>query len=155
MRYFPAALERLTEQFAKLPGIGGKTAQRLAFHLLSLPQEEAEEFANAYFNYDLAKAQLMVDEQSKKWLSYEASNITEADLELLRMQDKGATVTVDDSDCFADSAIVTVTVNDFLLADSLGSKGRMVDEKTFTIRLVQDANGKWKVRMGGPLRSEK
>ena len=47
MRYFPAALERLTEQFAKLPGIGGKTAQRLAFHLLSMPQEEAEEFANA------------------------------------------------------------------------------------------------------------
>ena len=47
MRYFPAALERLTEQFAKLPGIGGKTAQRLAFHLLSMPQEDAEEFANA------------------------------------------------------------------------------------------------------------
>ena len=45
MRYFPAALERLTEQFEKLPGIGGKTAQRLAFHLLSLPQEEAQEFA--------------------------------------------------------------------------------------------------------------
>ena len=45
MRYFPAALERLTEQFAKLPGIGGKTAQRLAFHLLSLPREEAQEFA--------------------------------------------------------------------------------------------------------------
>ena len=45
MRYFPAALERLTEQFAKLPGIGGKTAQRLAFHLLSLQQEEAQEFA--------------------------------------------------------------------------------------------------------------
>lgn len=45
MRVFPAALERLTEQFAKLPGIGGKTAQRLAFHLLSLPQEEAQEFA--------------------------------------------------------------------------------------------------------------
>ena len=47
MRYFPAALERLTEQFAKLPGIGGKTAQRLAFHLLSLPEEEAQEFASA------------------------------------------------------------------------------------------------------------
>ena len=37
MRVFPAALERLTEQFAKLPGIGGKTAQRLAFYLLSQP----------------------------------------------------------------------------------------------------------------------
>ena len=40
-------MERLTEQFARLPGIGGKTAQRLAFYMLSLPQEEAESFANA------------------------------------------------------------------------------------------------------------
>ena len=47
LRYFPTALERLTEEFAKLPGIGGKTAQRLAFHVLSLPDGEAEAFANA------------------------------------------------------------------------------------------------------------
>ena len=47
MRQFPAALERLTEQFARLPGIGSKTAQRLAFHVLSLPQDEAEAFAAA------------------------------------------------------------------------------------------------------------
>ena len=47
MRYFPAALERLTEQFARLPGIGSKTAQRLAFHILSLPEEEAAAFAEA------------------------------------------------------------------------------------------------------------
>ena len=46
-RYFPTALERLTEEFAKLPGIGGKTAQRLAFHVLSLPDQEAEAFAQA------------------------------------------------------------------------------------------------------------
>ena len=47
MQYFPAALQDLADQFARLPGIGGKTAQRLAFHVLGLPQEEAEEFANA------------------------------------------------------------------------------------------------------------
>ncbi len=47
MRNFPAALERLTEQFARLPGIGSKSAQRLAFHVLSLPGEQAEEFAAA------------------------------------------------------------------------------------------------------------
>ncbi len=47
MRVFPVALERLTEQFARLPGVGGKTAQRLAFHMLSLPTEQAEEFAHA------------------------------------------------------------------------------------------------------------
>lgn len=47
MRYFPVALERLAEQFGKLPGIGAKTAQRLAFYVLSLPMGEAEEFAQA------------------------------------------------------------------------------------------------------------
>ena len=47
MQFFPAALQNLADQFAKLPGIGGKTAQRLAFHVLSLPLEEAEEFADA------------------------------------------------------------------------------------------------------------
>ena len=47
MQYFPAALQNLADQFARLPGIGGKTAQRLAFHVLSLPVEEAQEFADA------------------------------------------------------------------------------------------------------------
>ena len=47
MEYFPAPLEKLVEQFARLPGIGGKSAQRLAFHVLNLPMEEAESFANA------------------------------------------------------------------------------------------------------------
>ncbi len=47
MEYFPAPLEKLVEQFARLPGIGGKSAQRLAFHVLSLPENEAREFADA------------------------------------------------------------------------------------------------------------
>ena len=47
MEFFPAPLENLVEQFAKLPGIGGKSAQRLAFHMLSLPMEEAQRFADA------------------------------------------------------------------------------------------------------------
>ena len=47
MEYFPAPLEALVEQFARLPGIGGKTAQRLAFHVLSLPEEDAQAFADA------------------------------------------------------------------------------------------------------------
>lgn len=47
MHYFPAALQELTDQFARLPGIGGKTAQRLAFHVLELPLEDAQAFADA------------------------------------------------------------------------------------------------------------
>lgn len=47
MQYFPAALQELADRFAQLPGIGGKTAQRLAFHVLGLPEGEAQAFADA------------------------------------------------------------------------------------------------------------
>ena len=47
MEYFPAPLEKLVEQFASLPGIGGKSAQRLAFYVLGMTNDEAEEFAQA------------------------------------------------------------------------------------------------------------
>ena len=47
MHYFPAALQELADQFARLPGIGGKTAQRLAFYMLSLSEEEAQNFSDA------------------------------------------------------------------------------------------------------------
>ena len=47
MQYFPPALETLTEQFARLPGVGTKSAQRLAFHVLSLSEDDAARFAQA------------------------------------------------------------------------------------------------------------
>jgi len=40
-------VERLIEEFSKLPGIGHKTAQRLTMHVLNLPQEEVRQFAEA------------------------------------------------------------------------------------------------------------
>jgi len=47
MDYFPPALEALVEQFAKLPGVGRKSAQRLALYMLDQPDEEAHAFAGA------------------------------------------------------------------------------------------------------------
>ena len=47
MQHFPTAMQELTDQFARLPGIGGKTAQRLAFHILEMPVEDAQAFADA------------------------------------------------------------------------------------------------------------
>ena len=45
--YNVAPLEELVDQFARLPGIGKKTAQRLSFFVLGLPEGEAEKFADA------------------------------------------------------------------------------------------------------------
>ncbi len=47
MKYFAAPLEKLVEQFETLPGIGHKTAQRLAFFVISQSEEKAAAFANA------------------------------------------------------------------------------------------------------------
>ena len=43
----PASLQELIEQFKRLPGIGGKSAQRLAFHVLRTPREDAEKLCQA------------------------------------------------------------------------------------------------------------
>ncbi|MBC8585064.1 recombination mediator RecR [Youxingia wuxianensis] len=47
MAYNVLPLTKLIEQFERLPGIGRKTAQRLAFYVLSLPKEKAQQFADA------------------------------------------------------------------------------------------------------------
>ena len=50
MEYFPAALEKLVEQFARLPGIGSKTAQRLAFHIVNMPLEKVQALSDSIIN---------------------------------------------------------------------------------------------------------
>lgn len=47
LEFYPVAIEKLIEEFAKLPSIGKKSAQRLTLHILNLPEEEVKEFANA------------------------------------------------------------------------------------------------------------
>ena len=50
MEQYAAPLRDLIEEFNKLPGIGIKTAQRLAFHVINLPAEKSEKLANAILN---------------------------------------------------------------------------------------------------------
>lgn len=50
MAYDVAALEKLIDQFRKMPSVGRKTAQRMAFHVLDLTDDEAKEFADAIIN---------------------------------------------------------------------------------------------------------
>ena len=50
MAYDVEALSRLVEQFRRIPSVGLKTAQRMAFHILNLSREDAQEFADAIVN---------------------------------------------------------------------------------------------------------
>ncbi len=45
--YYPLPIARLIEELTRLPGIGVKTAQRLAFHLLRLPAEDVQRFTES------------------------------------------------------------------------------------------------------------
>lgn len=47
MGFYPKAIERLVTELSRLPGVGEKTAQRLAFHLIDAPAEEIENLSSA------------------------------------------------------------------------------------------------------------
>lgn len=47
MEYYSQEISKLIEELASLPGIGAKTAQRLAFHILNMPKEQVDSLANA------------------------------------------------------------------------------------------------------------
>ncbi len=47
MEYYSSHISRLIEELSKLPGVGAKSAQRLAFHIISMPGEQVESLANA------------------------------------------------------------------------------------------------------------
>ncbi len=47
MDYYSSHISKLTEELAKLPGIGNKTAQRLAFHIVNMPEEDVQDLASA------------------------------------------------------------------------------------------------------------
>lgn len=47
MEYYSSHISRLIEELSKLPGVGAKSAQRLAFHIISMSGEQVESLANA------------------------------------------------------------------------------------------------------------
>lgn len=50
MDFFSGHISKLIEQLSRLPGIGPKTAQRLAFHIISLPKEQVTQLADSIQN---------------------------------------------------------------------------------------------------------
>jgi len=68
MQSFIAPIDRLVEEFAKLPGVGRKTAQRLAFHILDRREEDVRRFA-----------QTMVDAKRQVHYCSVCGNFTDVD----------------------------------------------------------------------------
>ena len=47
MDYYSSQISKLIEELSKLPGIGNKTAQRLAFHIINMPEEQVERLSSS------------------------------------------------------------------------------------------------------------
>ena len=78
-------------------------------------------WADAYFNYDFRRAQKYVTPESRKWLQFAATNVTQDDVDILRAQDEGATVTVSNYEETDDStALVTLHVQGSIICDTIG-----------------------------------
>ena len=114
----------------------------------------ALDFANDYFNLRFEEAYKHCTAGSRPWIAFRASNITEKDLEAVRMAEEEAYVSATSYEPVDDStAWVRCTVCQFLAADSLEqSKGRIVPEATFLIPLRKEGH-RWSVRMEGPLQN--
>ena len=116
-----------------------------------------DSFATYYFNWQFYKATNFVTDSSQVWLSYAASQVHEADIELLREKEDATVeieeINIDDSE----TPTARIKVRDFLRMDTIGTEGHVVKEATFVLQLENTAQeGKeWKVRMEGLPQSEK
>ena len=50
MKYYSSHINKLIEEFSRLPGIGAKSAQRLAFHVLNMPMDQVQSLSSAILN---------------------------------------------------------------------------------------------------------
>ena len=118
-------------------------------------KNNAQDWADAYFNCDYKDAQEYVTTESQKWLKFAASNTTEQDLKLLQGAG-GARVTVGEAFDEANDTmrLVTLTVSNYLKPVALGEPPVLEQEGTIKVKVVK-RDGEWQVRMEGLPRSEK
>lgn len=126
------------------------------------PEEQAsrvaEDFAQAYFNYDFSRAAKYCDESGTKWLKFAASQLTEADVKKLNAKN-AAEVSVQEFVRDENGGYAVVRVSDFLKLGAVNSESQVVSSETFRILLSsttdKDGNERWEVRMAYPPQSEK
>ena len=121
-------------------------------------EEQVDSFAIYYFNWQFYNSVRFVTPESKKWMSYAASQVHEADIELLRQKEKIATYTLNDIDYHENdtTADARITVHNFLQMDTIGKACQLIEKAEFAIPLVyREQEDKWIVNLNGlprPLR---
>ncbi len=122
----------------------------------SQANKEVTDFATAYFNYNFNEALKYCTPESEKWIVYTASNIHDADIEVLRNAKQGASVEIknfvfDDNDS---TGYALITVHNYMRLDTIGKAGHEIVQADYHIPIVL-RDSKWTVKMEGLPRSEK
>ena len=87
-------------------------------------ENDIDSFATYYFNWQFPKTQKYCTQSSEPWLRYAASNVHQADVDLLRSKAADATIEINDIDFSDDgaNATVSITVYNFLQMDTIGQE---------------------------------
>ena len=111
-------------------------------------ENDIDSFATYYFNWQFPKTQKYCTQSSEPWLRYAASNVHQADVDLLRTKAEAATIEINDIDFSDDgaNATVSITAYNFLQMDTIGQEAHLVEEADFLLPMCME-NGVWKVRM--------
>lgn len=123
----------------------------------TVAEKVTEAFADAYFNYDFKRAEKYITPESRQWLHFAASNVSQETLDVLKLMgdEELPTVIVGETEVVDDSTQrVGVTVRNIVDTDSIGQAASVRDEETFRLTLV-NREGNWMVKMEDLPRSEK
>lgn len=118
--------------------------------------EAADSFAVAYFNWQFVRAVKYATPESRQWLSYLASQVSQEDVDSLRNMEQGAECEISHINTNNNDSMATVVVNvrNFMDMDSIGKGPHLVEQARFKLPLVY-RNDKWKVDLKSILRHEK
>ena len=111
-------------------------------------ENDIDSFATYYFNWQFPKTLKYCTQSSEPWLRYAASNVHQADVDLLRSKAEDATIEINDIDFSDDgaNATVSITVYNFLQMDTIGQEAHLVEEADFLLPMCME-EGVWKVKM--------
>lgn len=115
-------------------------------------EKRAKDFAQNYFNFRYEAAMNMCTEESKKWIVFHASNISQDDINAINSQTDTASCEVEDIDVNEIDGIASVKliVKNAFMADSIGKNGEIASstEKELRMKMI---SGIWYVDLNKPL----
>lgn len=117
-------------------------------------ENDLDSFVTHYYNWHFAEASKYCTPASERWLRYMASNVHEADIELLRNKAEDASIEINGIDFHDDEVTATahITVSNFLQMDTIGQAAHLIEQATFPLQLEMQ-QGKWKVNLDARMAS--